>query len=78
GDASDPETAAAFLAENGLLPPEITADAELTGSTTRDILSIFSQAVGIPFAAPESLADDVVLTRAELAEIVMDYTNGLS
>ena len=78
GDAPDPETAAAFLAENGLLPPEITADAELTGSTTRDILSIFSQAVGIPFAAPESLADDVVLTRAELAEIVMDYTNGLS
>ena len=78
GDASDPETATAFLAENGLLSVESTAAAELTSNTTGEILTVFSQAVGIPYTAPESLAEDVVLTRAELAEIVMDYTNGLN
>ena len=77
GDASDPDTAAAFLAENGLLPPESDASAELTDNTAYEILSIFSQAVGIPFTAPDPPVEDFVLTRANLAEIIMFYTNGL-
>lgn len=77
GDASVPEDAVSVLAENGLLPPESSTDADLTDNDAYQILSTFSQAVGIPYTAPEALAEDVALTRGELAEIVMDYTNGL-
>ena len=77
GDASVPEDAVAILAENGLLPPESTAAIELTDNTVHSLLSSFSAAVGIPYTAPDPVEDDFVLTRAELAEIIMNYTNGL-
>ena len=76
GDASDRETSVAFLAENGLLPPESSSADDLPESTAYALLSMFSQAVGIPYTAPDA-AGDQPLTRAGLAEIVMDYTNGL-
>ena len=72
GDASMPDDAVDFFVENGLLPAGTTADMPLTASDADGLLSIFSMAVGLEYAALEG-ADETVLTRGELSEIVMTY-----
>ena len=72
GDASMPDDAVDFFVENGLLPAGTTADMPLTASDADGLLSIFSMAVGLEYAPLEG-ADETVLTRGELSEIVMTY-----
>ena len=72
GDPADQDEAVAFLAENGLLPAGTAADEPLTAAAADGLLSVFSQAVELPYE-PDGAATEDVLTRGELAEIVMAY-----
>lgn len=75
GDASAREEAVQTLAEYGLLSPESGAEDELDGALLTDTLSMFNMAIGveIPVEAPA----EELLTRGELAEVLMAYFNAL-
>ena len=75
GDASAREEAVQTLAEYGLLSPESGAEDELDGTLLTDTLGMFNMAIGveIPVEAPT----EELLTRGELAEVLMAYFNAL-
>ena len=70
---SSHEEAISELAAYGIFPEDMTPDAVLSGVDVEDILSIFSEAIGVPFEAEEASAE--ALTRGELAERFLSYYN---
>ena len=76
GDASMPEDAVDFLASYGIIAPNSTVDDVLTAAGAEETLACFSEAVGIPYTPAED-ADETVLSRGELAEVVMRYVDYL-
>ncbi len=76
GDASASEEAVSFFAENGLIPEGCSVSDVLTGESVENVLSVFCQAVGLPYEA-DSAASESAITRGELAEILMAFSNGI-
>jgi len=76
GDASAQEDAIDFLAENGIVPEDTAPDDELTGKDADKILASFSSAAEVPYTR-DSAASDSVLTRGELAEVILAYYDAL-
>ena len=68
----DPEIALNEISGYGILPGSAVVDDPLTGAAFEDALAVFSSLVGVPYE--KSGADDSVLTRGELAELIMNYT----
>lgn len=71
-DIRDAETALAEIAGFGILPSSAQASDPLTGAAFEDALAVFSTLVGVEYE--KSGADDTVITRGRLAEMIMDYT----
>ena len=74
-DMTARDEAMTFFAGYGIVPDSWTADEELTGADAQDFLDYFSQAVGVPYT--KDAGDDAVLTRGELAELLMTYVKAL-
>ena len=68
----DPQVALDTIAGYGILPGSALVDDPLTGAAFEDALAVFSSLVGLPYE--KSGADDTVITRGELAELIMTYT----
>ena len=76
GDASAQDDAVDCLSQNGLLPAGVTAGDALAAADAEGLLGIFSQAVGLDYAA-NAEAGEEILTRGELAEIVAAFVQPL-
>ncbi len=76
GDASEQDEAVEFLASYGMLPANAAAADALSEAGAMDILSAFSEALGLTFEADPTVSEEL-LTRGELAEVIMAYTGSL-
>ena len=76
GDAAMPEDAVDFLASYGIIAPESTVEDSLTAAGAEETLAFFSEAIGVPYTPAEG-ADETVLNRGELAELLMSYLDYL-
>lgn len=76
GDPAAQDEAIETFVSYGILPGDMTADVTLSGSDVEDILSVFSEAVGVPFEAVEASSE--TMTRGELAERFLAYYNTLA
>ena len=75
GDAAAQDEAVDFLASYGLVDPASTAADALTGAAMEETLANFGEAIEFPYEPVG--ADDAVLTRGELAEVLMVYVEAL-
>ena len=71
-DTKDAEMALTEIAGYGILPSSALVDDQLTGADFENALAVFSSLVGVSYE--KSGADDTVITRGQLAEMIMDYT----
>ena len=76
GDVSVPDEAVEFLAGYSIVTKKTHADDALTGKKADKILTSFSEAAEVDYTSDENASEDV-LTRGELAEILMAYVNAL-
>ncbi|MCR5088992.1 MAG: insulinase family protein [Oscillospiraceae bacterium] len=76
GDASEQDEAVEFLAGYGLLPEGFAAEDPLSEAGAMDILSAFSEALGLEYETVQ-VPSEKTLSRGELAEIIMVYTDSL-
>ena len=74
--AAEQEEAVVFLADNGILKPSAKVEDSLTAAGAQTLLAKFSEAAEVDFT-PDEDAEDVALTRGELAELVMEYVVAL-
>ena len=72
GESHAPEEAVEFLQSYGIVSAALTPDTELSGSDADEILSNFSEAVADE-TAPDPITIEGIITRGELAEILMSY-----
>ena len=77
GDCAAKEDACAFLIENGMVPPESTADEVLTSESVHQIITGFCEAIGMQYPGEAPAEPDAVLTRGQLSEILMTFVSGL-
>ena len=66
GEAGTPEDAVAFFAENGLLDPESAPDEPISAAFVEDFLAFLNQAIGLPYEADETAADEP-MTKGEMS-----------
>ena len=77
GDCAAKEDACAFLIENGMVPPESTADEVLTSESVHQIITGFCEAIGMQYPGEAPAEPDAVLTRGQLSEILMTFVSSL-
>ena len=70
GGARDPEEALGLFASYGSASPDLVLEDELTGEAAVELLSSLASAFGIDWSSD---ADDTVLTRGDLAELLMKF-----
>ena len=76
GDMAAQEEALQLFASYGIVPGDWKITDPLTGKDAQRFLENFSQAVGAAYTADKNAAD-AVLTRGELAQVIMAYCNYL-
>ena len=72
GDSSSVEDAVATFSQYGILPPDCTGEEAISSAEADAILNSFSAAVGVPYEA-NTETSETNMTRAELAEVIMEY-----
>ena len=76
GDQNAPDDAVAFLAGYGIVAEDAAADEPLTDGLCKETIYNFTAALGMEPEEPAE-AEDKVIARGELAQIIIDYLNGL-
>ena len=71
-DTKDAALALSEISSYGIIPSSALVDDPLTGAAFEDYLAAFSALVGVPYE--KTGAEDTVITRGELAEMIMEYT----
>lgn len=76
GDPADRDGALGFLADNGIVDGSVKTDDALTGRAADRMLRSFSRAAQVPYTLKPAVSDDA-LTRAQLAQLMLDYYDSL-
>ena len=76
GDIKAQDEALELFAQYGIVPASWKSSIGLSGANAQAFIANFSQAVGVEYAKDETAAGDI-LTRGQLAEILMTYVQYL-